>query len=76
LQLTKGHDMSNQNSAKLNKEVIDEIIKSLEAIRFGSVEITVHDGRITQIERSEKVRFQDITQKETKPTVKAVARNF
>ena len=24
---------------------------------YGSIEITVHDGRVTQIERSEKVRF-------------------
>lgn len=25
---------------------------------YGSVEITVHDGRVTQIERREKVRFE------------------
>ena len=24
---------------------------------YGSIEITVHDGRVTQIERREKVRF-------------------
>ncbi|MEO8631495.1 MAG: YezD family protein, partial [Betaproteobacteria bacterium] len=26
-------------------------------VRFGSIEIIVHDGRITQIERREKLRF-------------------
>lgn len=25
---------------------------------YGSIEITVHDGRVTQIERREKVRFE------------------
>lgn len=25
---------------------------------YGSVEVTVHDGRVTQIERREKVRFE------------------
>lgn len=29
---------------------------------YGSIEVTVHDGRVTQIERREKVRF------ESKPT--------
>ncbi len=29
---------------------------------YGSIEVTVHDGLVTQIERREKVRF------ETKPT--------
>lgn len=30
---------------------------ALDGLRFGSVEITVHDGRIVQIERREKVRL-------------------
>jgi hypothetical protein len=34
------------------------IIEALTGIRFGSVEITVHDGRIVQIERREKIRLQ------------------
>jgi hypothetical protein len=28
---------------------------------YGSVEISVHDGRVTQIERREKVRFESKT---------------
>ena len=32
------------------------ILAALEGIRFGSVEIVVHDGRIVQIERREKIR--------------------
>jgi hypothetical protein len=29
----------------------------LREVRFGSIELIVHEGRITQIERREKVRF-------------------
>ncbi len=38
--------------------VIDAIFKAIEDVRFGSIEITVHEGRVTQIERREKVRFE------------------
>ena len=40
--------------------VIREILRALEPLRqsgFGSVEITVHGGQVTQIECREKVRF-------------------
>lgn len=33
------------------------IIDALDDLEFGAVEITVHHGRIVQIERREKVRF-------------------
>lgn len=39
----------------------DELLRSVEVLlaglRFGSVEITVHEGRIVQIERREKIRL-------------------
>lgn len=38
-------------------EVLQELTHAIESLRFGSVEITVHDGKVTQIERREKVRF-------------------
>lgn len=34
-----------------------QILNSLHQIRFGSLEIIVHDSRVVQIERSEKLRF-------------------
>lgn len=36
---------------------IAEILHAIQNLRYGSVEITVHEGRITQIERREKVRL-------------------
>lgn len=32
--------------------------KQVGSLRFGVVQIVVHDGRVVQIERTEKVRFQ------------------
>jgi hypothetical protein len=45
-------------TGQLSDEVlIQELIKAIQSIRFGSVEVTVHDGRVTQIEKREKVRL-------------------
>ncbi|HSU16567.1 YezD family protein [Longimicrobium sp.] len=36
---------------------VDEmILEAVRAIRFGTVQITIHDSRVVQIERTEKVR--------------------
>lgn len=34
------------------------ILQALKDLRFGSVEITVHDSKVVQIERREKVRVE------------------
>jgi hypothetical protein len=33
--------------------------RAVEGLRFGSVEVLVHDGRVVQVETREKVRFAD-----------------
>lgn len=43
---------SNPRSRQL-EELVAEAIAS---IRYGAVEVTIHDGRIVQIERREKLR--------------------
>lgn len=42
---------------------VDVVRQKVASIRFGSVQITVHDGRVTQVESLEKTRFA--TSKET-----------
>jgi hypothetical protein len=37
-------------------EIMRQISQMLEGIRFGSLEIIVHDSKIVQIERKEKLR--------------------
>ena len=34
------------------------VLRALRGLRFGSVEIVVHDGRVVQIERRERVRLE------------------
>ena len=46
--------MWNQNGSRLEQT----ILQALKDLRFGSVEITVHDSKIVQIERREKVRVE------------------
>jgi len=36
---------------------LEIVRKNVMNLRFGSVQITVHDGRVTQIESIEKTRF-------------------
>ena len=38
--------------------ILREIQTALQGLKFGSVEITVHNGQIVQIERKEKIRLQ------------------
>jgi hypothetical protein len=39
------------------EKALGEILRSIKGVRFGSVEVTIHDSRVVQIERKEKVRF-------------------
>ena len=58
-----------QRSAINHQNISQEILRVIEALQYGSIEITVHDGRVTQIEKREKLRFQAAEQKYS-PTVK------
>lgn len=45
-----------------------QIVKSkVEAMRFGNVQIIVHEGRVTQVESTEKTRLSNSTQGELHP---------
>jgi len=41
----------------LPDEVLSALARLIREVRFGSIEIVVHEGRVTQIERRERVRF-------------------
>lgn len=41
----------------------DRILNSIKGLEYGSVHIIVHDGRIVQIERTERKRFDTTTAK-------------
>lgn len=44
----------------LDAGVVRQLTNLLAGLRYGSVEIVVHDGAITQIERREKVRVPGV----------------
>jgi hypothetical protein len=38
--------------------LLRELRDALQSIRYGTVELVIHDGRVVQLERREKVRFE------------------
>jgi hypothetical protein len=51
------HQIALPAASHVTSEAIREILSAIDSLRYGSVEIVVHDGRVTQIEKREKVRF-------------------
>ena len=43
-------------SAELT-EIERHILQVVKTVRFGSVAVFIHDGRIVQVERNQKIRF-------------------
>jgi hypothetical protein len=46
-----------------DEEVLQAVARAIASVRlnsgYGSIEITLHEGRVTQIERREKLRLQN-----------------
>ncbi|MBK7352443.1 MAG: YezD family protein [Nitrosomonas sp.] len=51
----------------ITQQAQTEILRAIASIQFGSVEIVIHNGQITQIEYREKIR---IKANETIPSAK------
>ncbi|CEN56362.1 YezD family protein [Candidatus Methylopumilus turicensis] len=66
--------MSTETANKQNSSLVQALLSAINSLRFGSVEITVHEGRVTQIEKREKVRFTDSTNNPITPTEKSAAK--
>jgi hypothetical protein len=47
-------------------EIANRIALAVQGIRFGSVEIIIHEGKVVQIERREKLRFEKRATPETR----------
>ncbi len=46
------------DSEKDQTQAMEEIWRALKKLRYGAVEIIVHDSKIVQIECKEKIRFE------------------
>ena len=56
--MTSPFPMSQNTNTEPTAESWLEIVRQrVEALRFGSVQIVVHEGRVTQVESTEKTRL-------------------
>ncbi|NOT23566.1 MAG: YezD family protein [Nitrospiraceae bacterium] len=45
-------------SQEHNQDIAQKILLAIKDLRFGSVEVIIHDSKIVQIERKEKIRIE------------------
>jgi hypothetical protein len=55
------HNYSKPAGDKTNPDWIDLVQQQVTSLRFGVVQITVHDGRVVQVETTERLRFDKPT---------------
>jgi hypothetical protein len=51
-------NLGGTSAGAISSAVRERILEALQGIRFGAVEIVIHDGKVVQIERKERVRFE------------------
>ena len=52
---------------EINQRWLDAIAEQVNGLSYGNVTITVHDGRIVQIDRTERTRYDQSAQRQTSP---------
>lgn len=55
--LERTNSLQNSQLKAAEERIFETIRSAIEHTRYGSVEITIHDSRVVQIERKEKTRF-------------------
>jgi hypothetical protein len=48
------------------RQLTQQILRALQEIRYGSVEIVIHDSKVVQLERKEKIRIDQDSSRITK----------
>lgn len=51
----------NTTAAGMPAEWLATVLDAVRAVRFGSVELTIHDAQVVQVERRERIRLTDPT---------------
>ena len=52
-------DIKKNSQTPLKTEITDQLAIALQGIQFGSIEVFIHNGKVVQIERKEKLRFDE-----------------
>lgn len=50
--------LNNEESKSISDKDLNDLIKLVESIQFGSVTITIKDGKVVQYEKNEKLRLK------------------
>jgi hypothetical protein len=45
-----------ENLSEQERDLLHEVVRGLRTIRYGSISLTVHDGRVVEINKTEKIR--------------------
>jgi hypothetical protein len=53
-------------SQEHNQDIAHKILLAIKDLRFGSVEVVIHDSKVVQIERKEKIRIDSTSSQSTK----------
>ncbi len=43
--------------AKISPDILEALSQAVAQIKYGQIQITVHDSKIVQIDKTEKIRF-------------------
>ena len=55
--LTDSHQTSTTSRNPSAQKPLDAVAEALERMRFGVIQLTVHDGRLVQLDVTERRRF-------------------
>jgi hypothetical protein len=50
----------NEALSVAERDVLAQLIVALRSLRYGSVVLTVHDGRVVEIQKTERIRTQSV----------------
>jgi hypothetical protein len=51
-----GNSATIENLSEQERSLLDEVVRGLRTIRYGSISLTVHGGRVVEIHKTEKIR--------------------
>jgi hypothetical protein len=46
----------------IEQELLGEIIRALRSIRYGSIVLTVHEGKLVELQKTERIRSAGVKQ--------------
>lgn len=65
--------ISNEESVQRNLTIITDLLRN---IKYGYIQITIQDSRVVQIDKTEKLRFNDKKSKKIFKMVKAITSSY